>query len=79
MTGPPPTGSVDLVSRELDAQLARYADRVRRAVARYGLAGRDVDEIVTLEVLIGDDRLGGTARLFEKPVGSGKWRFIREA
>ncbi len=34
---------------------------------------------VTLEVLIGDDRLGGTARLFEKPVGSGKWRLIREA
>ncbi len=45
MTGPPPTGSVDLVSRELDAQLARYADRVRRAVARAGLAGGDVDEV----------------------------------
>lgn len=45
MTDPPPPGSVDLVSRELDAQLGRYADRVRRAVARYGLAGGEVDDV----------------------------------
>jgi RNA polymerase sigma factor (sigma-70 family) len=44
MTDPPPTRPVDPVSRELDQQLTRYADRVRRAVARYGLAG-EVDEI----------------------------------
>ena len=33
---------------------------------------------VTLEVLIGDDRLTGRALLVEKPAGSGKWRLKNE-
>ncbi len=34
---------------------------------------------VNLELLIGDERLAGSAQLKEKPAGSGMWRLIREA
>lgn len=36
---------MDPISRELQAQLAHYADRVRAAAAQYRLAGPEVDEV----------------------------------
>ena len=45
MTDALPSTSLGALSRELEAQLDHYQDRVRAAAARYRLAGPEVDEV----------------------------------